>query len=330
MDFQRQISCESIENIKKNTKTVVDEMLSRNSELLIVCGIGGSLLGAKAIIKAIKGEFQRSKVIFLGDNIQEQYLLNLFDKKIKNKKISVLYNSLSGNTRETVESYKFLQKQNIKFEYSVAVTKKSTQLPFNFDKVIRVNDDVSGRYSVFSEIGMIPILFDSINIDLFLQGVLDSFHQDILYDNFIKAQNYQKSYIQIFSTTDKRFNGIGKWYQQLIMESSGKDNKGLLILPVTYPADLHSVEQYLQDGYLNFTEILFSNNNKLTEVISIAHSNSLLHTYKIDNILYSLGFIMCELCEFNINLCSNYYKVNPFNQPGVEIYKDIMRRIEKD
>lgn len=329
--FEYMLQDDVLKEYKRITNETIEEMKSRDVDILVSFGVGGSVKGAKAVINGVKGKIVDKKVVFLGEDISEHYLDCVCENILKGKKLAIGFNSLSATTVETVTAYEYILSRGLDIAYTFSVTKESRvdKLSESFDKNITLNDCISGRYSVFTPIGLIPIAFEGISIDEFLDGAKDSLTKNLsseMYNTFMIKQ-FKRNTLQVVSCTSKRMSALLKWYQQLVMESTGKDRAGLLVLPVEYPADLHSIEQYLQDGQLQFTEIMFEHDSIMREIILKTHSESLLASFEVRKNASDFGFVMSVLCSFVVKLCTDYFNVNPFDQPGVEVYKNIAKEV---
>lgn len=346
-NFERSIQQETIDKTIKDTNEIVRKMKDLSAETLVVFGVGGSSLGAQAVISAVNFGplYKNTNVVFMGDNLSEEYLNELTSLRLRSKKLALVFNSLSGTTYETNVAYDYIMnfRDELDIVYKCAVTtfKGFEKIKEKgFDDIVLLPDDTSGRYSVFTEIGTIPMRFVGIDINSFLQSAANAINikeqdnqnksrKDIIYDNFIAAQLDDYRPLHIISNTNIKFYDLNKWYQQLIMESTGKNNLGLAVLPVDYPADFHSIEQYLQNGHLKFTEIAIADDLDLHRVIMEAHKGDVIASYFMredDDLISILGEIMSTLCYFCIDLCEKFFKVCPFDQPGVEVYKGVAKK----
>ena len=316
-----------------------------------ILGIGGSTLGSKAIFDFLNHKIKR-KVFFI-DNLKK----NLEEFKGKTNDINLII-SKSGNTLETISNVNILIKNSQK---NIFITeKKNSYLRIQAQKlkaeIVDHNNFIGGRYSVLSEVGMLPAELMGLSENKFKQ-----------LNNLIKNKNFLKSLClnvnnTIFFLKKKKFNSIilnydhkseslFKWYQQLIAESLGKSGKGILPIISTMPKDNHSLMQLYLDGpknnFFTFYYVKDENSEKIfNKNLNISHKY--LMNKNIEKIMYSqkvatekvftkrnipfrsfeivkrdektLGELFCFFILETI-LLGRLLKVNPFNQPSVELIK---------
>lgn len=357
---------------------VAANKIRKQSDLLIVIGIGGSYLGARAVIDALSHSFNPKSVIFAGNNMSPDYLNDLLDY-IKDKDISLNVISKSGTTIEPAITFKVLR-EYIEKKYGEAGAKERIFVTTDKEKGVLkdlankkgyetfvVPDDIGGRYSVFTAVGLLPIASAGINIDKLLSGVYnaekkyENIENNDCY-NYAIARNIlykKKKKIEILVNYEPKLHYVSEWWKQLFGESEGKNGKGLFPASVDNSTDLHSMGQYIQEGerslfetvidvkksYRDFTikcekdspdkldylneKSLNEINHKAMEGTIIAHTNG-----NVPNIIIEVDKIdevnIGELLYFFEKACgiSGYLLgVNPFNQPGVEAYKKEMFRL---
>jgi len=258
-----------IESVAKN--------LRKKCEIVVVIGIGGSYLGAKAVIEALSGSFYQIKkdknnpiVIFAGHNIGEDYmseLLNLLD----DKKYGIIVISKSGTTTEPAIAFRILREhleskvgKNAARDIIVAVTdaKKGALRTLATQECYRtfvIPDDVGGRYSILTPVGLLPIAVAGFNIRELIHGAqqMESLTAPGIdfKENpaaiYAAARNalYQKGKkIEILVSYSNKLTFVEEWWKQLYGESEGKENKGIFPASVNFTTDLHSMGQYIQEG----------------------------------------------------------------------------------
>jgi len=370
-DYPINYDKEEFERIKKAAKTI-----RSNSEVLVVVGIGGSYLGAKAVIDALRPYFIKDKleIIFAGNTISSEYLESLIDY-LKDKDFSVNVISKSGTTTEPALTFRFV-KEFLELKYSKEELKSRIYLTTDKEKgalrqiglendypMFVVPDDMGGRYSVISAVGLLPIAAAGYDIDLFMKGVADSRIDNLNKDSnsykyaLMRNALYNKNYnIEILESYEPKLTFINEWWKQLYGESEGKDNKGIYPASCIFSTDLHSMGQYIQEGRRNLFETVIEVKNPVSdltikedaqnldnlnylkdktvdyvnktalEATKLAHTDGGVPVIKltIDKIdEYNLGYLM----YFFMKACaiSGYILgINPFNQPGVEAYKTNM------
>lgn len=247
--------------------------LRAESDVLIVCGIGGSYLGARALIEALSS-YDR-EVVFLGNHISWKEYEKIFTK-YRDRSVSACIISKSGTTMETAISYR-LVREFLLSKYSqeevqkriVTVTdEKNGALRTESDKEWYTSfvlpGDVGGRYSVLTPVGLIPCAFAGIDIRQLVQGARNA-RRDILSDEkhaaFVYAEKRvaleQSGFVcELFITSEPSLYFIGEWWKQLMGESHGKEGVGLYPDTLSYTTDLHSLGQYVQEGRRLFFETM--------------------------------------------------------------------------
>lgn len=281
MDLPDGISEEMISEIESVAKG-----LRAKSDISVVIGIGGSYLGARAIIDALSHHFHQLKVgenpivIYAGQNLSEDYLTDLLDV-LDDKDYSLTVISKSGTTTEPAVAFRLL-KSHIENKYGkeeareriIAITDaqhgalKELAIKEGY-KTFVVPDDVGGRYSVLTPVGLLPIAIAGFNIREFLEGAKKmkqhlSVSQNIEQNQVIAyaaARNtlYNKGFTtEIMVNYEPRLFYITEWWKQLYGESEGKENKGIFPAGVSFTSDLHSMGQYIQEGLRNIFETVLS------------------------------------------------------------------------
>ena len=335
---------------KKNIKN-----FKKNFDHRII-GMGGSILGAHAIYDFLKKKIKK-KFIFI-DN------LNAFKNKKTNKNFNNLIISKSGNTTETIVNTNILIKKNDK---NLFITeKKESYLSLLAKKlkaeVIDHNNYIGGRYSVLSEVGMLPAELMGLNYRNFRQLnnlVKNKFFMKALISNveatiyFLKAKKFNSVIINY----DEQSTNLFSWYQQLVAESLGKEKKGILPIISVMPKDNHSVMQLYLDGVKNnFYTFFYSheNNSKKINNRSVLLQQKFLKNKDINQIMFAqkkatetvfrkknipfrsfeinkrdektLGELFCFFILETI-LIGKTLKINPFDQPAVELIKKETKKI---
>lgn len=258
--------------------------IQQNSDALVVIGIGGSYLGARAAIEMLSHSFYNllpkdkrttPEIYFVGNNISSTYTKHLLDL-LEGKRISVNVISKSGTTTEPAIAFRIfkelLEKQYGKDgarERIYATTDKAKgalkQLADaeGYETFV-IPDDVGGRYSVLTAVGLLPIAVAGIDIDAMMQGAADAreaFSTPVLADNmayqYAAVRNilYRKGKTtEILVNYEPSLHFVSEWWKQLFGESEGKDHKGIYPASVDFSTDLHSMGQYIQEGARNLFE----------------------------------------------------------------------------
>lgn len=262
--------------------------IKENSDVLIVIGIGGSYLGARAAIEMLGHSFRNNltkedrkypEIYFMGNNISSTYIMDLMDV-IKDKDVSVNVISKSGTTTEPAISFRIL-KEYLENKYGKEEAKKRIfattdskkgalrQLAQNEGyETFVIPDDVGGRFSVLTAVGLLPIAASGVNVDEIMKGANDA---RVDYNNETLADNHCYQYaavrnvlhrkgknIELMVNYEPALHFIGEWWKQLYGESEGKDQKGIFPASVDFSTDLHSMGQYVQDGRRDLFETVFN------------------------------------------------------------------------
>ena len=348
------ISVEEIEQIK-----IVSSKVRNICDTFVVIGIGGSFMGAKAVIEALSSYFESDKpeIIFAGNNLSGEYLMNLLTY-LEDKNIVINVISKSGNTLETKVTfdllYKFMQKKysddELKERIIITTDNSEGYLRFLANEKGFISFDIpreiGGRFSVLSTVGLLPIavmqkdfigLLDGAkkaNIDMAIKYAII---RDILYK--------EGKVIESFTYYEPKLATFVEWLKQLFAETQGKDRKGILPIGCSNTRDLHSLGQFYQEG----NPILFETVLGVKEDHGI---NSNIKQYTIDNI-NMLALNKVATAHYKANIESNiiyldkldsqtlgeliYFflvaaasgayllDVYPFDQPGVNEYKNLIR-----
>ena len=259
---------EEFARIKEAAKKIRED-----SDVLLVAGIGGSYLGARAVVEAVKGLYHNDtedglKIYFCGNTISPTYLNDII-KVTKGKRFSINVISKSGTTTETALAFRVLRKL---LEDSVGPEEANKRIYATTDRAkgtlkqladaqgwptFVVPDDVGGRYSVLTAVGLLPIACAGIDIDALMKGAADAreAYSVCSKDNdayrYAMTRNilYRKGkVVETLAAFEPDFTMMNEWYKQLFGESEGKDQKGLMPTSCIFSTDLHSMGQYIQQG----------------------------------------------------------------------------------
>ena len=335
---------------KKNTKHFNKKFDYR------IIGMGGSTLGAQAIYDFLKKKIKK-KFIFV-DN------LSAFENKKTKKNLNNLIISKSGNTTETIVNANILIKKKDKNLFITENKKSYLSLLAQKLKaeVVDHNNYIGGRYSVLSEVGMLPAELMGLNYKNFRQLnnlIKNNFFLKALVSN-VEATIYflkSKKFNSIIINYDEQSTNLFNWYQQLVAESLGKEKKGILPIISVMPKDNHSVMQLYLDGFKNnFFTFFYSHENKSAKINneSVLLEQKYLKNKNINQIMYAqkkateivfknknipfrsfeirkrdektLGELFCFFILETI-LIGKALKINPFDQPAVELIKKETKKI---
>lgn len=270
---------EEFERIKKAA-----EKINKNSDVLISIGIGGSYLGIKAVDVACDSYFnsnRKVKLIYAGNQISGEYLSDLLDY-LKDKDYSLNVISKSGTTTEPAIAFRFL-KDAIEEKYGKEEAKKRIFATTDKAKgalkeladaegyeTFVVPDDIGGRFSVISAVGLLPLAVAGIDLDEFMAGFkegMDEYTQRSFENPAIKYAairnmlNEAGKDIEVLVNYESKLKYIAEWWKQLFAESEGKDGKGIFPVSVNNTTDLHSVGQMIQEGKRNLFETVLEIEN---------------------------------------------------------------------
>ena len=269
-------------NIEQTAK-----LLQENCEYVVVIGIGGSYLGAKAVIEAMNNSFdwlQKDRkypiVLFAGQNIGEDYLFEL-QQLLNNKKFGIVSISKSGTTTEPAIAFRLLKTQlenqvgkELAKKLIVCITDKAKgALSTLADKegytTYIIPDNVGGRFSVLTPVGLLPIAVAGYDIRALINGARDMKKITCIADEknialryaIVRNELYKKGKkIELLVNFNPKLHFIAEWWKQLYGESEGKDGKGIFPASVDFTTDLHSMGQYIQDGERTIFETVISVN----------------------------------------------------------------------
>jgi glucose-6-phosphate isomerase len=298
-------------------KKAADKIIS-DSDVLIVIGIGGSYLGARAAIEMLTNNFHNAldndkrkapKIFYVGNNISSTYMAELL-QAIEGKDVSLNIISKSGTTTEPAIAFRILRAY-VEKKYGVEEARKRIYATTDkakgalktladaegYDSFV-VPDDVGGRFSVLTAVGLLPIAAAGIDIDEMMKGAADAreaYSNPSLKDNdaykYAAVRNvlYNKGKtIELLVNYEPSLHYFNEWWKQLYGESEGKDNKGLFPAAVDFTTDLHSMGQYVQEG----RRILFET------VINIEKAKYEINIEKEENDMDGLNFLAGKTMDF--------------------------------
>ena len=280
-------------------------------DALVVIGIGGSYLGAKAVISALTSPFYNEeprsvrkapKIYFAGQNISGKYLENLLTL-LKDQEVCVNVISKSGTTTEPAMAFRFFKKfleekygkDGARERIFVTTDAAKGALKFMADEegyeTFVIPDDIGGRYSVYTAVGLLPIAAAGIDIDALMDGAKSGYEdynkpkfeknpcfQYALYRNVLYTRG---KHIEILVDYDPSLEYLAEWWKQLFGESDGKDGKGLFPASAHFSTDLHSLGQMIQDGPKNHFET----------VIVIEDDQSVIKVFRDEKNLEGLNYL---------------------------------------
>ena len=353
-----------------------------NTEVFVVCGIGGSYLGARAAIEMMNGLYGDNKpeIIYMGNTFSSTYISQVMNY-IKDKEVTVNVISKSGTTTETSLAFRIL-KQFMEEKYGedaknriIATTDKARgTLKALADKegyeTFVIPDDIGGRFSVITPVGLFPIAVAGIDIDALMKGLHDGMgeygdadleknpaYRYAVARRILQNQGYD---VELLVNYEPQMQMVAEWWKQLFGESEGKDGKGILPDSVCFSTDLHSLGQFVQEG----KKVLFETNLYVeTPMIDLTFPNDeanedgmnylagksvdwankmaakgTLQAHEETGGVPNILLTMPGMTSYDFgNMCMFFFKAiamttlmndsNPFNQPGVEVYKKNMFKL---
>ncbi|MDQ0351464.1 glucose-6-phosphate isomerase [Alkalibacillus filiformis] len=272
LDWPSELSEEFMTNLKDTA-----EQIQKQADVLIVIGIGGSYLGAKAVIEALKPHFEKNpnfEVLFAGQHVSGAYLKQLMEY-IDGREVALNVISKSGTTTEPAIAFRFLQRymedrygeEASDRIYVTTDEHKGALLNLAKEKGYQrfvVPDDVGGRYSVFTAVGLLPIAAAGYNLNELIRGAKQAEEELSTFDiennsaiqyAAIRHDLYEQGFTnEVLATFEPKLSYVQEWWKQLYGESEGKEHKGIFPVSVTYTTDLHSLGQYIQDGKRDLLE----------------------------------------------------------------------------
>ena len=351
-----------------------------NFDILVVCGIGGSYLGAKCAIDALKGlkSDDKMEIIFMGQTFSPNYVAQVLNY-LKGKNFAINVISKSGTTTETSISFRLL-KNLLESQVGKEKAKKAIYATTDKEKgalktlcniegyaTYVLPGDIGGRYSVLTAVGTFPLAVAGVDVKAMIEGAAKArkdFDNDDIKNNICYRYAVSRDYmlrnhypVEMYVTYEPQMTQISEWLKQLFGESEGKEKKGLFPASATFSTDLHSLGQFIQDGspilfetiinvvnpnedikipeteddldglnYLKGKDLAFVN-QKAFEGTLQAHEETggvpcnVIYIDKLDaETLGYLFYFFMRACAMSAYLLD----INPFNQPGVEVYKKNM------
>ena len=354
-DIETCISDEELKELKKVAKRVRDD-----ADVLVVIGIGGSYLGAKAVLDMLLPYFNSKKpeIIFAGYNISSDYAKEL-NEYIKDKNVYVNVVSKSGTTLEPAISFDLILKE-LKKRYSkeelekriiVTTDKEKGTLKELADKegykTFVVPDKIGGRYSVLSPVGLFPLEVAGISASKLLKGakIAKKYHNEAYEYAVIRDILYKRGkVIESYTVYEPKLYYFSEWLKQLYGETQGKNKLGIFPVSLVNTRDLHSLGQFLQEGNpIIFESVLVVEEGSKVKLDKYKQTLNEINVVASDRVakahfngdVPSLLFKIDKLNEENIGSLIYFFEVaaavggylfgvNPFDQPGVSEYKKLL------
>jgi len=363
VDLPKIINAAEIKEINKTAAWIRD-----NYDVLLVIGIGGSYLGARAGLEFLSSTVN-FPVKFLGLSFDPLPIIRFLETH-RNKRVCVNIISKSGTTLETIATYNIVQDY---CKHVIITTADYSPLGKFADThgitFFNIPAGVGGRYSCLSAVGLLPLAVAGIDIQQIMEGATIAYYE-LASNNLEENDAYRyaaaryllhtktRKDVEVLASFYEGLQGIGEWHQQLFCESEGKDGKGLLVQPMIFTRDLHSMGQYIQQGKPILFETFINVANPVTDIKFKPNAQGFNVAAKSMEQLNTAAFagtvrahtdagvpvIILNLERgdargfgyliyfFQIACAMSAYLlgVNPFDQPGVEFYKKNMRDLLKN
>ena len=350
--------------------------IREDSQVLVLIGIGGSYLGARAVIEALTPSYREpvTEIVYAGNQLSSTELSELV-AYLEDKSFSINVISKSGTTTEPAIAFRILKalleekvgpEEAARRIYVTTDRKKGAlkilAMEKGYERFI-VPDDIGGRFTVLTAVGLLPIAVAGLDIDRLMKGAQEAMkacmdlsaerNPAMLYAGARNLLLRQGKDLEILVTYEPKLAYLQEWWKQLYGESEGKDGKGIFPASVVNTTDLHSMGQWIQDGRRVIFETVISIEKPVSDILLKAEESDLdglnylagktLHEVNqkamegtrkahidggVPNILISLDRLdeenlggLIYFFEMAVGISGYVLGVNPFNQPGVEMYK---------
>ena len=337
-ELPREYDKDEFDRIKKAA-----EKINETSDYLVCIGIGGSYLGHRAIIEALRPT-SKTKIVYAGNSLSKRELEHVM-AEVGDTDFSINVISKSGTTLEPAIAFnafkdKLIQKygkeEASKRIFATTDASKGTlhdeAVAEGYERFV-VPDNIGGRYSVLTAVGLLPLAVSGVNIDELLSGAVDAMEKDsesIAKYAWMRYELGEKGYdTEVFASFEPATMYFNEWLKQLFGESEGKDKQGIFPASVIYSTDLHSLGQFMQDGRRNLFETIIDYptdemNAKVVQAVKIAHREGGIPVLEIKVPSFDArGFgELIYFFELACAISAKLFGVNPFDQPGVEAYKN--------
>lgn len=342
-NLPRKFDMGELVRIKEAAKKIAEE-----SEILVCIGIGGSYLGHRAIIEALRPKSD-VKIVYAGNSLSQRELDHAL-KLVGSHDFSINIISKSGTTLEPAVAFaefkkKLIEKYGEQEAYSRIYATTDKKQGALHDEAVAcgytrfvVPDNVGGRYSVLTAVGLLPLAVAGVDIDKLLEGAADAAESCIEASAKYAWERYElgsKGYdTEVFASFEPCTMYFNEWLKQLFGESEGKGKQGIFPASVIYSTDLHSLGQFMQDGRRNLWETIIDYptdemNAKVVSAVRVAHRDGGIPVLDISVPSFdAYGFgELIYFFELSCAISAKLFGVNPFDQPGVEAYKAELKKL---
>ena len=322
--------------------------IREESEVLVCIGIGGSYLGHRAIIEALRPKSE-VKIVYAGNSLSRRELDHAL-KLVGSHDFSVNVISKSGTTLEPAIAFgefkkKLIEKYGEEEAYSRIYATTDKKEGALHDEAVAcgytrfvVPDNIGGRYSVLTSVGLLPLAVAGVNIDKLLEGAADAAENSVEPAVKYAWERYELGSkgldTEVFASFEPSTMYFNEWLKQLFGESEGKGGQGVFPASVIYSTDLHSLGQFMQDGRRNLWETIIDYptdemNAKVVSAVKVAHRDGGIPVLDITVPSFDeRGFgELVYFFELSCAISAKLFGVNPFDQPGVEAYKSELQKL---
>ena len=343
IELPKKVDMDELQRIKEAAKKI-----NSDSEYLVCIGIGGSYLGHRAVIEALRPD-AGIKIIYAGKSLSRRELEYTLEK-VGDKDFSINVISKSGTTLEPAIAFAAFKKKLIE-KYGSEEAKKriyattdaargslhDEAMTNGYQRFV-VPNNIGGRYSVLTAVGLLPMAVAGVDIDALLAGAAEATASAIepamryAWMRYTLAMNKYET--EVFASFEPFAEYFNEWLKQLFGESEGKNGQGVWPASVVYSTDLHSLGQYMQDGRRNLWETIIDYptddmNKKVISAVMKAHTAGGIPVLSVGVSSYDAkGFgELIYFFELSCAMSAKLLGVNPFDQPGVEAYNNELKKL---
>ena len=343
MSLPKNVDMGEFARIKEAAKKI-----NEDSECLVCIGIGGSYLGHRAIIEALRPKSE-TRIIYAGNSLSRRELEYALSE-VWDCDFSINVISKSGTTLEPAIAFKaFKEKLIAKYGEEEAYNRIYATTDANVgtlhDEAVAngyarfvVPDNIGGRYSVLTAVGLLPLAVAGVDVEKLLEGAsnaVDAVVDEATEYAWMRHTLGQKGYdTEVFASFEPSTLYFNEWLKQLFGESEGKGKQGIFPASVIYSTDLHSLGQFMQDGRRNLWETIINYptdemNEKVVRAVKVAHASGGIPVLEIGVESFDeKGFgELIYFFELACAISAKLFGVNPFDQPGVEAYKSELKKL---
>ncbi|MBR3176163.1 glucose-6-phosphate isomerase [Candidatus Saccharibacteria bacterium] len=343
MELPKKYDMGEFARIKEAAKKINEE-----SEYLVCIGIGGSYLGHRAIIEALRPQ-SGTKIVYAGNSLSKRELDYALEE-VGDHDFSINVISKSGTTLEPAIAFgafkeKLIEKYGSKEAASRIYATTDAKKGALHDEAVAegytmfvVPENIGGRYSVLTAVGLLPLAVAGVDIDKLLEGAagaVEGVVEPAVKYAWMRYKLGKKGYdTEVFASFEPSTMYFNEWLKQLFGESEGKNKQGIFPASVVYSTDLHSLGQFMQDGRRNLFETIIDFptdelNAKAVQAVRLAHTEGGIPVLNMGVPSFDeKGFgELIYFFELACAVSAKLFGVNPFDQPGVENYKNELKKI---